>query len=389
MRLKRLELSGFKTFAERTVIEFASQITGIVGPNGSGKSNIFDAVRWALGEGSLRSLRSVRTEDIIFAGTERRRPLGMTEVTLTLDNEDGSLTLPPGPDGGNVPPTPLAFAEVTVTRRAMRNAESEYFINGLPCRLRDIQSMFLGTGLGGHTYALITQGEVDRTLDATPEERRMLLEEAAGLAKYKRRRHDAERRMAAAESTLLRVTDVLAELDVQTEQLAAQAETAERYQAQTRELRALELSLQVDEVRRSLRAQRRVREQLEEIAARRRETEDAVRAIAEQREALDRRVVDAGREWEQIQRTQVDLTERRAAAQAALELIGERLRGVDTRRQRLERERARCRDDAETLGWERAALAGADRELIARRDRVRQDVEAAAARLSEMEATAA
>jgi chromosome segregation protein len=389
VRLKRLELSGFKTFAERTVIEFASQITGIVGPNGSGKSNIFDAVRWALGEGSLRALRSVRTEDIIFAGTERRRPLGMTEVTLTLDNEDGSLALPPGPDGGNLPPTPLAFAEVTVTRRAMRNAESEYFINGLPCRLRDIQSMFLGTGLGGHTYALITQGEVDRTLDATPEERRMILEEAAGLAKYKRRRHDAERRMGAAESTLLRVTDVLAELDVQTEQLAAQAETAERYQAQTRELRTLELSLQVDEVRRSLRAQRRVREHLEEIAARRRETEDAVRALAEQRQTLDRQAVDAGQEWEQIQRTQVDLTERRAAAQAAVDLIGERLRGVDARRQRLDRERARCRGDAEMLGAERDALAGADRDLLTRQDRIRQDAEAAAAQLLEMEAEAA
>ena len=148
MRLKRLELSGFKTFAERTAIEFSSQVTGVVGPNGSGKTNIFDAIRWALGEGSLRSLRGVRTEDIIFAGTERRRPLGMAEVTLVLDNEDGTLALPAGPNG-DTPPMPLAFAEVTVTRRAMRNTGSAYFINGLPCRLRDIQTMFLGTGLGG------------------------------------------------------------------------------------------------------------------------------------------------------------------------------------------------------------------------------------------------
>jgi chromosome segregation protein len=124
VRLKRLELSGFKTFAERTAVEFASQVTSIVGPNGSGKSNIFDAIRWALGEGNLRSLRGVRTEDIIFAGTDRRRPLGMAEVTLTLDNEDGSLTLPPPLHDAGAPPTPLAFAEVTVTRRAMRSAES-------------------------------------------------------------------------------------------------------------------------------------------------------------------------------------------------------------------------------------------------------------------------
>ena len=388
MRLKRLELSGFKTFAERTVIEFSSQITGIVGPNGSGKSNIFDAVRWALGEGSLRSLRSVRTEDIIFAGTERRRPLGMVEVTLTLDNEDGTLVLPPGPDDGNAPPTPLAFAEVTVTRRAMRNAESGYFINGLPCRLRDIQSMFLGTGLGGHTYALITQGEVDQMLDATPEERRMILEEAAGLAKYKRRRHDAERRMGAAEVTLLRVTDVLAELDAQTAQLAAQAEAAERYQAQTRELRLLELSLQVDEVRRCLRAQRRLREQLEEIGSRRREIEEAVRARAEQREALDQRALQAGREWEQIQRAQVDQTERRAAAEAAVELVAERLRGMDGQRRRLERERSRYRAEQETLDRERSALEEAARDLTARQEQARADVAAAEARLLEMEAEA-
>ena len=169
MRLKRLELTGFKTFADRTALEFAPLLTAIVGPNGSGKSNIFDAIRWALGEGSLRALRGVRNEDVIFAGSDRRRPLAMAEVTLVLDNADSTLMMPASDDGDEAAPTPLAFAEVTVTRRALRAAESRYFINTLPCRLRDIQTMFLGTGLGGHTYALVTQGEVDRTLDATPE----------------------------------------------------------------------------------------------------------------------------------------------------------------------------------------------------------------------------
>src|SRR6202022_4535243 len=221
----------------------------------------FDAIRWALGEGSLSCLRTPRTQDITFAGTDRRRPLAMAEVTLTLDNEDGTLALPPAPDDADAPPTPLAFAEGTCTRRAMRSAESQYFINGLPCRLRDTQTMFLGTGLGGHSYALITQGEVEQMLDATPE----------------------ERRMGAAETTLLRVGDILGELDGQTAQLAAQAEAAERYQGQTRELRTLELSLQVEEIRRGIRAQRRVREQLQDIATRRLEIDSAVRAIVEQR----------------------------------------------------------------------------------------------------------
>ena len=387
MRLKRLELSGFKTFAERTGIEFASQVTGVVGPNGSGKTNIFDAIRWALGEGSLRSLRGVRTEDIIFAGTERRRPLGMAEVTLVLDNEDGTLALPAGPNG-DTPPMPLAFAEVTVTRRAMRNTGSAYFINGLPCRLRDIQTMFLGTGLGGHSYALVAQGEVEQMLDATPEERRMILEEAAGLAKYKRRRYDAERRMAAAESTVLRVTDILGELDAQTAQLAAQAEAAERYQVQTRELRTLELSLQVEEVRRCVRAQRRVREHLEEIDARRREAEEAVRTLAEQCAALDRRGVEAGREWEEIQRSQMALTERRAHAAAEVDLAAERLRGVEGQRQRLDRELARARAEGDALERERSALADAMGDLAARVDRARAEVGAAEARVLQLDAAA-
>jgi chromosome segregation protein len=232
VRLKRLELAGFKTFADRTSLEFSERMTAIVGPNGSGKSNIFDAVRWALGEASLRTLRGLRTEDVIFAGSERRRPLAMAEVILTLDNSDDSLRLPMRPNGnGDLPSLP--FAEVTVTRRGMRAADSQYFINGLPCRLRDIQTMFLGTGLGGHSYALITQGEVDHMLDATPEERRMILEEAAGLDRYKRRRRDAERRMMAAEQILVRVSDILRELEVQCAQLAAQAEAAQRYQAHT------------------------------------------------------------------------------------------------------------------------------------------------------------
>ncbi len=304
MRLRRLELAGFKTFADRTALEFSPRITAIVGPNGSGKSNIFDAIRWALGEGSLRSLRGVRNEDVIFAGAERRRQLGMAEVTLTLDNTDGTLLLPTNGDQ-DAPPTPLAFAEVTVTRRALRAADSQYQINGLACRLRDIQTMFLGTGLGGHSYALITQGEVDHTLEATPEERRMILEEAAGVAKYKRRRRDAERRMAAADQLLLRVADILGEQETHVAQLAAQAEAARQYQAHTQELRSHELAVQVEDVRRLTRAQRRVREQLDQVAARRREVDAALRTLEGERESLDRRAADAGRDWDEAQRALV------------------------------------------------------------------------------------
>ncbi|HXX39926.1 MAG TPA: chromosome segregation protein SMC [bacterium] len=388
MHLRRLELVGFKTFADRTSLEFSPRITAIVGPNGSGKSNIFDAVRWALGEGSLRSLRGTRNEDVIFAGTDRRRQLGMAEVTLTLDNSDGTLTLP-SDGGGDAPPTPLAFTEVTVTRRALRGSDSQYLINSLPCRLRDIQTTFLGTGLGGHSYALITQGEVEHTLDATPEERRMILEEAAGVAKYKRRRRDAERRMAAADQLLLRVTDILGEQEAHVTQLAAQAESARRYQAYTQELRAKELALQVEEVRRLARAQRRVRDQLEHIAARRREVEGALRTLESERAALDRRASEAGRDWDEAQRALVRLTERRTAEEAGLRLFDERRRGLQAQRERIAREAERYRQEEAALAQERVALDDAERSLADERDRTVAVAAAAEARLGAVEQEAA
>ncbi len=383
MRLRRLELVGFKTFADRTALELAPRITAIVGPNGSGKSNIFDAIRWALGEGSLRSLRGVRNEDVIFAGSDRRRQLGMAEVTLTLDNTDGVLTLPS--DADDAPRTPLAFAEVTVTRRALRAADSQYLVNGLPCRLRDIQSMFLGTGLGGHSYALITQGEVDRTLDATPEERRMILEEAAGVAKYKRRRRDAERRMAAADHLLVRVADILGEQDAHVAQLAAQAESAERYQAYTHELRATELALQVEDVRRLARAQHRVRDQLEQLATRRREVAVALRALDAEQAELDRRAAAAGREWDEAQRALVHLTERRTAEEAGLRLFDERRRGIQLQRDRIARETERIRDEGAELAREQALLDDAGARLAEERDRTAAAVTAAEEQVARVE----
>lgn len=374
MHLRRLDLVGFKTFADKTALEFSPRITAIVGPNGSGKSNILDAIRWALGEGNLRALRGVRTEDVIFAGSDARRSLAMAEVTLTLDNTGGSLAPPAGAGGGD-PPAALAFAEVTVTRRAVRDGDSQYMVNGLPCRLRDIQTMFLGTGLGGHSYALITQGEVEHTLEATPEERRMILEEAAGVAKYKRRRHEAERRLEAAGQLLLRVTDILAEQETHVAQLAAQAETAQQYQAYTQELRSRELALQVDEVRRLTRTQRKIRDQLEQIAGRRREVGDTLRARAEERDALDRRATQAGREWEEAQRALVLLTGRRTSEEAAVQLLAERRRGVAAQRERIGREIDRHRAEEQTLLTESATL----KETDAGHDAERQKLEGAIA----------
>lgn len=384
MHLKRLELAGFKTFADRTALEFSSRITGIVGPNGSGKSNIFDAIRWALGEGSVRAVRGVRGEDVIFAGSDRRRPLGMAEVTLTLDNADGTLVLPP--EGEGQAATPLAFSEVTVTRRAFRGADSQYFVNGVPCRLRDIQTLFLGTGLGGHSYALISQGEVDRMLDATPEERRMILEEAAGVAKYKRRRHEAERRLAAVAQLMERVEDILREQEAQVAQLEAQAEAADRHQAYTRELRSLELALQVEGVRRLLRTERRIRDQLAQLASRRRDADEALRALDAEREALERRRTEASAEWEAAQRSLVALAEQRASREARVQRLEERARAVASRRVRLREDGERVAREEAALADEEAALRRALRALEEERERHGADAEAAQGTLGEAEA---
>ncbi len=191
MFLKRLELHGFKTFADRTELEFNPGVTAIVGPNGSGKSNIFDAIRWALGETSHKMLRSIKTEDVIFAGSERRKALGMAHVQITIENSDEEL--------------PLEFTEVTVGRRANRAGEGEYFLNGVTCRLRDVHELLMDTGLGAKAYSIIEQGKIGMILSTRPADRRQLIEEAAGITKYKSRRRAAELKLEAAQQTGLAV----------------------------------------------------------------------------------------------------------------------------------------------------------------------------------------
>ena len=192
MRVKKLEIFGFKSFSQKTTIHFEPGVTAIVGPNGSGKSNIVDGFRWVLGEHNPRDVRAPRLEDVIFNGTDRKAPLSMAEVTLTIANEQGLL--------------PISFAEVAITRRVYRSGESEYFINKSPCRLKDIQELFLGTGLGGGTYAIIEQGHIDMVLSSKPEERRGVFEEASGIAKYLSKRQETLRRLDEVEQNLTRIS---------------------------------------------------------------------------------------------------------------------------------------------------------------------------------------
>ena len=212
MYLKSIEVHGFKSFANKIVFEFHNGITGIVGPNGSGKSNVADAVRWVLGEQKVKQLRSASMQDVIFAGTENRKPVSFAYVAITLDNSDHQL--------------PLDYNEVTVARRVYRSGESEYLINGTQCRLKDVNELFYDTGIGKEGYSIIGQGQIDKILSGKPEERRELFDEAAGIVKFKRRKATALKKLEDEQQNLVRVNDILAELTRQVGPLERQAEHA-------------------------------------------------------------------------------------------------------------------------------------------------------------------
>lgn len=235
MQLKKLTIQGFKSFGDRLEFTFGPGITAIVGPNGSGKSNVVDAIRWAVGEQSMRALRGERLEDIIFNGSGFRRPHGLAEVSLLFTNEDHVL--------------PVDYGEITVTRRAYRSGNSEFYLNGVPCRLRDIQDLFADTGIGKDGYAFIGQGKVDEVLNMNPKQRRMFLEQAAGAWKWRRRKTEAEDKMDQTERDLVRLQDVCAELERQREPLAKEAELAIRYQNRKNRLKELQIHVGLNEIR--------------------------------------------------------------------------------------------------------------------------------------------
>ena len=234
MFLRSLEIRGFKSFADKTELRFKKGVTAVVGPNGSGKSNVSDSVRWVLGEQSVKSLRGGKMEDVIFAGTQFRKPLGLAQVSLTLDNSDGTLS--------------TDYNEVTVTRRIFRSGETEYLINNQKCRLKDITELFMDTGIGKEGYSIIGQGKIDAILSGKPEERRALLEEAAGIVKYKSRKEEAEKRLDNTDSNLVRIRDIIATYEERLEPLRIEKEKAEKYKALAEELNIKEVSILVNHI---------------------------------------------------------------------------------------------------------------------------------------------
>ncbi|MGI9951079.1 chromosome segregation protein SMC [Moorellaceae bacterium AZ2] len=374
--LKTLEMQGFKTFVDKTKLEFGPGITCIVGPNGSGKSNIVDAIAWVLGEQSARVLRGSHMEDVIFAGSERRRPVGLAEVTLTLDNSDGGL--------------PLDFPEIAVTRRLIRSGESEYRINKSPCRLRDIQELFLDTGAGKEKFAIIGQGKLEEILTAHPEERRAFLEEVAGISRYRWRKEQVMKKLTETEQNLVRLKDILQELRLQLEPLEQEAKRARRYLKLVQAVQLVELIQQAAKLK-DLAARRdescRLKQVLQEkLAGLHREQERITLAL----EGKSREVEEALARRHSLQRELQEVTARLERARGEQRFLQEKWETLAARLKEYareissleeehgalfdEQERARqrlevTRREEEDLQREISRLETALRELEALKDR--------------------
>lgn len=396
MRLLALRLLGFKSFPDQTELRFGPGVTAVVGPNGSGKSNIVDAIRWVLGEQNSRALRSPRVADLIFGGTAERKPLGMGQVTLVIDNSDETI--------------PLEYSEINIMRRVHRSGESEFFINGTPCRLRDIQQLLLGTGLGRGGMAVVGQGEIDAILSADPADRRLLIEETAGTSRYTAQKRLAEQRLQRAGQDLARVLDLATELTARAETLKEQAVAAARYRELTEALQAHRASRAA---RDWLAARARLRQAEDELGAARSKLRDAEHAEASASTEAARAEAEVARLRQRLEQARAALHEAESAAAAAghrLELTEmqwqngqQRLESVDADIARYERERtaaeAQVLAGQETVRREQAAvdelarlLADAERRLAeydAEYSRDTARVETARAELFEVKQTAA
>jgi chromosome segregation protein len=355
MRIKRLDIVGFKSFMDKTVVAFDDGVTGVVGPNGCGKSNVADAIRWVLGEQSARQLRGRSMEDVIFNGSESKAPLSMAEVMLTFENDRPS----------ELPAQYQGFGEITVGRRLFRTGESDYLINKVPARLLDVNDLFMGSGVGRTAYSIIEQGRIGQIVSARPEDRRAIVEEAAGITKYKKRREAAERKMEATQQNLLRVADIVQELGKQLESLNRQARKAERYKALKAEIRELELAHAASRYL-ELTATRRAAEQrhaeldaeLREVAARLAELE----GLADGDRA---RLGDGERRLEELSGRQHELESQERVSSVSIEAAARELEQIGARTRAQADEVEALKEQADALARERVELEHQREQLAA------------------------
>lgn len=345
MYLKRLELAGFKSFADKTELEFVQGITAVVGPNGSGKSNISDSIRWVLGEQSARSLRGGKMEDIIFAGSDSRKAVNYGEVSLTLDNADQAL--------------PLDFNEVTVTRRIHRSGDSEYFINKQACRLKDITELFMDTGIGKEAYSIIGQGRIEEILSTRSEDRRGIFEEASGIVKYKSRKREAEKKLGETEQNLLRIHDLVSELEDQLDPLRTQSEKAVLYKQLKEQLKTGEVSMYVHQIESIHRTWTEESEKLKALQKQELELASVVSLHDAQLEKDRLAIRKLEEEIEQLHETILRLSEEYEKCEGQGEVLKERTANLARNRAQLE----------QTVNQQAERITEKEAELTAYRDK--------------------
>ncbi len=319
MYLKRLEIIGFKSFADRTEFEFVPGVTAVVGPNGSGKSNVSDAIRWVLGEQSAKTLRGAKMEDIIFSGSDSRKPVNYCEVSLTLDNTDGQLH--------------MDYTEVTVTRRVYRSGESDYFINRNHCRLRDIIELFMDTGVGKEAYSVIGQGRIDEILSTRSEDRRVLFEEAAGIVKYKSRKKEAVKKLDETEHNLIRIEDIISEIEEQVGPLGEQAEKAQKYLDLKNQLKEKEIGLFILQFDRLYQQWTQVKSDVQFLQEEQVRHSTEISVVDGELVTLRQKASEVDQSLEQLQQKLLFVTEEAEKKEGLREVLRERMRNYHRNRQ--------------------------------------------------------
>lgn len=370
MYLKIIEMQGFKSFADKTVLEFKPGITTVIGPNGSGKSNISDAIRWVLGEQSMKSLRGAKSEDIIFAGTQARKSLGFAEVSIVIDNNDNKL--------------PIEYSEVTVTRKIYRSGETGYFINKVPCRLKDILELFMDTGIGKDGYSIIGQGKIDEILSNKSEDRRHIFEEAAGIVKYRTRKQESEKKLEQTKLNLLRINDILAEIEANIEPLKLQSDKAKQFLDLREELKSIEVGLFIYNIN----TYKEKLEQLvkdEDIIASQKEAEDSkMEALQASKEELRQVVDDITAQIENMQNIGFESSNKIEKINSEIGISNERIQNNSANKQRLEAEILEVKNRIEELKEEQKQKLEKKTNLTSNKEKFEKELAEKEAELAEL-----
>ena len=367
MYLKSIEVHGFKSFANKILFQFHNGITGIVGPNGSGKSNVADAVRWVLGEQRIKQLRGATMQDVIFSGTELRKPLGYAYVAITLDNSDHQLA--------------IDYDEVTVARRLYRSGESEYLINGTPCRLKDVNELFYDTGIGKEGYSIIGQGQIDKILSGRPEERRELFDEAAGIVKYKRRKDASVKKLESEQQNLVRVNDILTELEKQVEPLGKQAEKARVYLKHRETLKALDVNVFLLESEKT-RAQLSDTEEKYRIAdGDLKDTTTRYEGIKEEYDRIATQIEALERQMEQARAQLTDTSVLRGKLEGEIAVLQEKIRSIRGNEAHLQSRKETLRKEIDARNADKEKLLQQRNEIQKRLEKLQEERNSAAAEL--------